>query len=210
MRQLAQEIFIPAGCARAFTVSAGQVIRLAQVEEKQVADAVFLNAADHRESFHPGYSAILNGVEGIGGTRRLTKLYSKPPGEHVMATVTDDPVGVHWAYSGVRCSRMTYRVRDKVEVPPHRSCQDNLAEVLAPYGLGPDDVPEVFNIWMNVEIDPISDLFVIKPPLVGADGYIEIRADMELLVAISACPSDIAPVNDYRIKPLRVLIYDGG
>ena len=33
----------------------------------------------------------------------------------------------------------------------HRSCQDNLAEVLAPYGLGEDDVPDVFNAFMNVD-----------------------------------------------------------
>ena len=208
MRKLVQEILIPAGYARAFEVSIGQVFRLAQVEEKQVADAAFLNADDYRETFHPGYSAFLNGVEGIGSTKRLTKLYSKPPRENVMATVIDDPVGIHWAYLGARCSRITYKLRDQVDAPPRRSCQENLAEVLVPYGLGPDDVPEVFNIWMNVDIDPETVRFLIKPPLVGRDQYIDIRAEMNLLVAASACPSDRAPVNDYRIKPLKALIYE--
>jgi uncharacterized protein YcgI (DUF1989 family) len=30
---------------------------------------------------------------------------------------------------------------------------------------------------------------------------------MDLLVAVSACPSDIAAINDYRTKPLRAQIY---
>jgi len=206
--QLAQEILIPAGYAKAFQVSVGQVVRLAQVEEKQVADAVFLNADDYRETFHAGNSAYLNSIEGIGSTKRLTKLYSKPPRENVMMTVIDDPVGIHFAYMGNRCSRMIYKLRDNVDAPPHRSCQDNLAEALAPYGLGPDDVPEVFNIWMNVDIDPVTYRFEVKPPTVGPDDYIDLRAEMNLLIAISACPSDLASVNDHRIKPLKALIYN--
>ena len=124
-----------------------------------------------------------------------------------MATVIDDPVGVHFPYIGTRCSRLIYKLRDNVDAPPHRTCQDNLAEAIAPYGLRPDDVPDVFNVWMNVDIDD-DGCFVIKPPVVGPDGYIDIKAEMNLLVAVSACPSDIAPVNDFKIKPLKVVIYE--
>jgi len=206
-RDLVEDIFIPAGHAVSFRVQRGQIFRLLQVEEKQVADAVFLNAHDYKETFHAGHSTYLNCIEGIGNTKRLAKLYSGPARENVMLTVVDDPVGIHFAYIGNRCSRMIYKLRDKVDAPPHRSCQDNLAEALAPYGLGPDDVPEVFNIWMNVDIDPETLCFVNMPPTVGHDDYLDLRAEMDLLVAVSACPSDIAAVNDFRIKPLRAQIY---
>ena len=36
-----------------------------------------------------------------------------------------------------------------VEVDGHRTCQQNLEEALAPFGVEPDLVPDVFNIWMN-------------------------------------------------------------
>ncbi len=204
---LLDEIPIAAGHASAFHVARGQVLRLAQVEEKQVADAVFINADDRRETFHAGHSAYLNSIEGIGSTKRLAKLYSGPARENVMATVVDDPVGLHFAYMGNRCSRMIYKLRDNVDAPPHRSCQDNLAEALAPYGFGPDEVPDVFNIWMNVDIDPVTARFVVRPPTVGQGDYIDLRAEMDLIVAISACPSDVASVNDHRLKPLKALLY---
>jgi uncharacterized protein YcgI (DUF1989 family) len=124
-----------------------------------------------------------------------------------MFTVIDDPVGVHYAYAGARCNRLSYKFRDNIDAPPHRSCQDNLAEAIAPYGLTPDDVPDVFNIWMNVDIDPKTNLFVIKPPLVKKGDYIDMRAEMDCLVAVSACPSDKIATNNYGIKPLKVEIY---
>lgn len=201
----AQRILIPAGEARAFMVPRGKKFRLIQVEGEQVADAIFFNANDYREVFHAGHTVYMACLEDTGTIRRVTKLYSKPPRENVMLTVTDDRAGLHFASIGTRCSRLIYRTRDRVPAPPHRTCQDNLAEAIAPYGLTPDDVPDVFNIWMNVEIDR-HDRFVVKPPLVKKDDYIELRAEMDCLAAISACPSDIAAVNNFRIKPLRVEI----
>jgi hypothetical protein len=206
-RKIVKEIFIPAGEARAFIVNKGQIFRLMQVEEKQVADVIFFNANDYRETFHAGHSIWLNCIEKVGNIKRITKLYSKPPKENLMAVVIDDPVGVHFPYIGTRCSRLIYKLRDNVDAPPHRTCQDNLAEAIAPYGLGPDDVPDVFNVWMNVDIDE-NGCFIIKPPVAGPGDYIDIRAEMDLLVAVSACPSDIAPVNDFRIKPLKVILYE--
>lgn len=202
-----QEILIPAREARAFIVRRGQRFRLTQVEGEQVADAIFINANDYREAFHAGHTVYMACLEGTGNIKRVTHLYSKPPRENVMLTVTADPVGVHFAHIGTRCSRLIYRTRDKVDAPPHRTCQDNLAEAIAPYGLTPDDVPDVFNIWMNVDIDE-HGRFVVKPPTVKRDDFIELRAEMDCLVAVSACPSDRAAVNNFRIKPLRAAIYD--
>lgn len=206
MSSVSNEILIPAGEARAFVVRRERKWRLIQVEGEQVADAIFFNANDYRETFHAGHTAYLACIEKTGNIKRVTKLYSKPPRENVMLVVTDDPVPLHFAYIGNRCSRLIYRLRDKVQAPPHRTCQDNLAEAIAPFGLTPDDVPDVFNIWMNVDIDA-NGYFTVKPPIVKKNDYIEFRAEMDCLVAISACPQDVAPVNNFRVKPLRVEVY---
>ena len=66
-----------------------------------MADIRFLNANDYREQFSAGNSVGLNCSEGIGGNRRLTKVYSRAPWQNVMLTVIDNPVGEHLYEHGV-------------------------------------------------------------------------------------------------------------
>jgi len=202
-RKLVQEFIVPAGEARAFMLKKGQVLRIVEVEGKQVADIVFLNAHDYKEAFHAGHTVVANQLQGIGTITKPTKLYSHPARENVMLTVIDDKVGVHFAHQGTRCSKLLYEIRGQ---KGHRNCQDHLAKALEPYGLAPEDVPDVFNLWMNVDIE--NGRFIFKPSLADKGDYIDLLAEMDLLVAISACPQDLTPINDYKLKSLGVQIYD--
>src|SRR5947207_15293323 len=65
-RDLVEDIFIPAGHAVSFTVQRDQIFRLLQVEVKQVADVVFLNANDHKETIHAGNPHYLHCTERVG------------------------------------------------------------------------------------------------------------------------------------------------
>jgi uncharacterized protein YcgI (DUF1989 family) len=65
-----------------------------------------------------------------------------------------------------------YKMRDNVSVPPHRSCQTNLAEPIAPYGLSLADVPDVYNVFMNVGV--LNNRVIIRPPIVKKDDYIDL------------------------------------
>jgi uncharacterized protein YcgI (DUF1989 family) len=201
-----KEMIVPAGKAIAFEVARDDTFRIAQVEGRQVADVVLINADNYKEYFSAGHSIYLNCIEGTGNIRKFTKFWSRPPMENVMATVIEDTVGVHFTYIGSRCSRMIYKLRHNIDAPPHRTCQDNLAEALAPHGLSADEIPpEVFNLWMNVEIDD-NGCFRLKPSLAGPSDFIELKANMNLLIGVSACPSDMVAVNDFRIKPLKVVL----
>jgi uncharacterized protein YcgI (DUF1989 family) len=197
---------IPACEARAFLVKRGQLIRIIELDGKQVADVAIFNADDHRERFNASQTVFLNALQGIGNVKKISKLYSNPPRENVMFTVTHDRVGVHFPLLGGKCTRKLYALRDGL--PSHLNCQDNLAEALLPHGLMPDDVGDVFNVFMNVEITD-AGLFEIKPPVSRKGDYLEMRAEMNCLVAISACPGDTAPTNDFRPKPLGVEIREG-
>ncbi|MCH9037445.1 MAG: urea carboxylase-associated family protein [Chloroflexi bacterium] len=207
-RKIINEVHIPAGHGRAVTVEKGQVVRLSNPEGGQACDAAFFNAHNYKEVFHPGVSVYYNFYQGIGNTRRLTKLYSKPPRSNLMLTVIDDPVGIHWAYMGSRCNKLIYKLRDNVDCPPHRSCQDNLAEAIEPYGLTGDDVPEVMQIWMDVYIDPETMMFVINPSPAKKGDYIEMRAEMDVLAAFSACPSDKVQTNHGKPNPLDIQVWE--
>lgn len=94
-RRLVEEFVIPKCSSKAFLLTKGQVLRVIAHEGKQVADLRFLNAHDYREQFAAWNSLSLNSIEGIGGLKRIKKLYSKPPWQNVMLTVIDDKVGDH-------------------------------------------------------------------------------------------------------------------
>jgi uncharacterized protein YcgI (DUF1989 family) len=197
--EIIDDFIIPATYGKAFIVKKGQILTIIEVEGKQMVDATFLNANDLKEVFHAGMTAAINMIDGEGNLYRVKKLYSKPPRDNVMLTVVDDPVGVHLAWNGGRCSRKFYE--QHANNPNHRSCQDNLAEALAPYGLTEDDVPDVFNAFMNVGGIEEGRFETLEPVTKKGD-YISLRAEMDILAAISACPFDFL----YTPKPLQIQI----
>jgi uncharacterized protein YcgI (DUF1989 family) len=61
---------------------------------------------------------------------------------------------------------------------------------------------------MNVDLREDGS-FVIKPTQVTKDDYIELRAEMDVLAAVSACPADTSPTNGGKCRPLGIRIYEG-
>jgi len=203
--QTVSEFVIPAREGRAFEVSKGQVFRINQITGGQVGDCVFYNAHDYREMFHVGQSWAINGILGTGTAKSFSHFYSKPPRENLMMTVVADTVKNHWGNMGGRCSRRLYELRDNLA--EHRSCQENLTEALEPYGLSGDDVFDIFNVFMNVDLHTDGS-FTMCPTEATADDYIDFRAEMDLLVAVSACPADTSPTNNGMSNPLGIKIFE--
>lgn len=199
-----EEFVIPARHGRAFVVKKGQIFRIFPMEDGQVGDCVFYNADDTREWFHVGQSWAINGILGTGTAKSFRHFYSKPPRENVMMTVLEDTYPCHWGNMGGRCSTRLYQLRDAI-AHGHRSCQENLTEALAPHGLSGDEVMDVFNVFMNVDLFPDGS-FKIKPTGVTRHDYIEMRAEMNVLAAVSACPADTSATNGGACKPLGVRI----
>lgn len=204
MRRTLEDFVIPAGHGRAFVVPRGAVLRIHLVEDRQVGDCCFFNAQDHREVFHVGQSWALNVMLGTGNAKSFQHFYSKPPRENVMLTVLEDTVRNHWGNMGGRCSRRLYALTAGEGM--HRSCQENLTEALAPFGLSGDDIIDIFNVFMNVDMQPDGS-FTILPPTANKGDYIDLRAEMDVLAAVSACPSDRRATNDGRAKPLGITVF---
>ena len=68
-----------------------------------------------------------------------------------------------------------------------------------------DDIVDVFNVFMNADLRPDGS-FTILPPTARKGDYIELRAEMNVLAAVSACPADRNATNDGRAKPLGITI----
>ncbi len=206
--ELVDEFVIPATEGRATVVQKGQILRIHQITGRQVGDCTFYNANDLRETFHVGQSWAINVILGTGTSKSFPHFYSKPPRENIMLTVIDDTCRNHWGNMGGRCSTRLYELRDKLAAGSHRSCQENLTEAVAPWGLSGDDIFDIFNVFMNVELYPDGG-FKILPTEVGPDDYIDLRAEMDVLAAVSACPADTSPTNGGKSGPLGIKVFSG-
>ncbi len=200
------KFIIPKCTGKAFKVDKGQTFRVIECEGKQVASLIFLNAQNYKEQFMAEFSGGLNYFhpEQLGSHYRLTKLYSKVPYENVMLTVTDNEIGDH--FLGTHCTRT---MMDVWKVPDHRSCTDNFTDALKEYGLALEDIysPSVFNAFANVTIDPMGDGTIrIDPPRTEKGDFIEFRAEMDVLVAVSVCPDDQSAMNDHSCKAIEIQI----
>jgi uncharacterized protein YcgI (DUF1989 family) len=176
----------------AFELRAGQLLRVIDLEGEQVADLTAFNSSDKSEWLSSGRS--------IDYANRiyLTKgdvLYSNRS-RPIFAIVEDD-VGRH-DFLLTPCSAETFQIIYK-NAAPHPSCFNNLATHLAAFGVAPDSIPTTFNIFMNVEIDAKGELKIL-PPRSRAGDSIVLRAEMDLIVGLTACSAEMS--NNYRFKPI--------
>jgi uncharacterized protein len=89
---------------------------------------------------------------------------------------------------------ITYK-RPLSEMPP-RGCTENLGTALAPYGIAIEDVPSPFNIFQHMIIHADTGELEhshLRPKPPGA--HVILRAEMNLLAAISTCPDMAAGGN---------------
>ena len=197
------DIIVPARHGRACRVEQGQVLRIYQTEGQQVGDVAFFNADDPHEQFHVGQTWALNVMLEHGTARAFRYFYSKPPYENVMLTVIEDTVRAHFGQCGGRCSSKLLAMRDGAQ--DARSCQENLAEALAPFGIDGKDIGDCFNVFMNVELNQDGG-FTVKVPATKPGDYIDLRAEMNIIAAVSACPNETGPVNNFRAKSLGIQV----
>jgi uncharacterized protein YcgI (DUF1989 family) len=193
MATLVERVEIPKCEGRSLTILAGQELRVVAVEGPQAADLVAWNAADIRESLSSWLTRHMSHNFG-----RARAVYTKLPAGRVMFEVLDDRPGMLWLSPG-RCNRLKYGD------PDHPNCQDILAATIEPYGLSAFDVPEVLNIFMNPRLHEDGTYEFLASPVEPGD-FFAMRAAMDAVVAVSACPDD-APYNAGRPKPLRLEIW---
>ena len=204
--RIIEDIVVPARHGRACLVRKGQILRIHLIEGQQVGDCAFINADNPREQFHVGQSWALNVMFGHGNARAPRYFYSKPPWENLMLTVVEDTVKNHFTSCGGRCSLKLLAKRDSLQGPDVRACQENMAEALEPFGITGEDIGDAFNVFMNVEYKNDGSFTVLVPETKAGD-YIDLRAEMNVVAAVSACPNDTGPVNNYQAKPLGVQVY---
>lgn len=183
---------------KAFTLKKGQKLKVIDPRGEQVSDMVLFNANDTREKLSSGKTLDFE------ETLLITKgnyLWSNR--SQKMMNILEDTNGRN-DFLLAPCSPETFQIMYN-NPEYHPSCFENLYTSLAPYDIKPDDVPTAFNIFMNVQFGADGKLSV-DPPLSKAGDHIIFVAEMDLIVALTACSAEDS--NNGTFKPIHYQILD--
>lgn len=177
----------------AFRLRAGETLVVSDPEGEQVADLYAVSEGDRSEALSSGRSIDYAETIFLTTGHVLYSNRSRP-----MFAIVGDAVGRH-DFLLTPCSQQTFEIIYGVS-EPHPSCLENLSAAFAPFGIAPDAIGTTFNIFMNVAIAPDGRLSVL-PPLSKPGDSIELRAEMDLIVGLTACSAEMS--NNYAFKPIH-------
>ncbi|QDH34685.1 urea carboxylase-associated family protein [Porphyrobacter sp. YT40] len=189
---------IPPRSGTAFVLREGQSLTVIDPEGTQVSDMVAFALDDHGEVISNGRTFDYEETILLTTGAHLWSNRSRK-----MLRIEHDDVGRH-DFLLTPCSRDTF-THFYPDKPVHRGCFGNLAEALAPHGIGADQIPTAFNIFMNVPVSETGKIEVL-PPLSRAGDSIRLRAQMDLLIGLTACSAYAS--NGGSFKPIDYIIGD--
>lgn len=179
-------------------IKQGDSFRVYCPEGSQVADLWAFNSADASEFLSAEHtrSTLEKLVPAVGDA-----LYSNR--RHAMLTIMEDTSPGDHDLLMSACDPRRYELLG--HSGHHRSCAENLCHAMDEAGQTIHELPSPFNIFQKVTVAP-SGKIAIVPPGVVAGQYLELRAETDLLIVVSACPMDIAKTNgpDGSIKPILI------
>jgi uncharacterized protein YcgI (DUF1989 family) len=178
---------IPARKGSAARMQAGQVLRVINTHGSQVVDFWAFNNPDLGEcmSMEHTRGMLCKITPQVGDS-----LYTNQR-RVILTMVEDTSPGVHDTLIA-SCDR--YRYEQLGAKGFHDNCTDNLGHALAHIGLARVVHPAPFNLFMNIPIQNGNALSFAAP--VGRTGdSVSFRAEMDCVVAFSACPQDMLPIN---------------
>lgn len=197
MKVVKQERIAPQ-TGTAFRINKGQLLKVIDPQGEQVSDLVAFNAEDIGEHISSGKT--LDFMETIYITAGH-KIYSNL--SQVMLSILEDTNGRN-DFLLAPCSPETFQILYNNH-NYHPSCFENLYTNLEAFGITPQQVPTAFNVFMNVQLDDAGKI-TVAPPTSKAGDYLLLRAEMDLIIGMTACSAEQS--NNYSFKPIDLEILE--
>lgn len=190
---------IPAQSGTAFVMQAGDLLEVRDPMGEQVADLFAVALRNHDVLYSAGRTLDYAGKLYLSVGDRLYANDSQ-----VMFTLIEDSVGRHDTTLTPCSQRMFERLYGVTG--HHPSCEENLWRALEPHGLRRSQIGTTFNIFMNVFFDAQGTM-TVGCPWSRAGDHLLLRAEMDLLVGLTACSAEGS--NNGHCKPIDWRLHRG-
>ena len=183
-------------------VKQGDILRLVDLEGQQAIDFLCYSAADQIDRYSAANTMKLNGNIYLGQGSVLWSMRA-----HRMMTIVEDScASAHDTLYGC-CSIEIDEIRyGKTKT---QSCQSNFESELAKHGMGPKDMVANINFFMYAPVAPDGAVAIADSKSKPGD-YVDLRAEMDVLVVLSNCPERDNAASGDGPSPIRAIVYSPG
>lgn len=184
-------------------VKAGETLRILDLEGNQAADTLFYNAENPAER----YSAT-DTIREQGNVYLTTGSKLRSNENNVMLEIVADTCGRHDTLGGA-CATESNTVRYDLEKRCMHACRDSWMLAIAEhpeYGISKRDISHNINFFMNVPVTEEGGL-TFEDGISAPGKYVELRAEMDVIVLLSNCPQLNNPCNGYNPTPVECLVW---
>jgi urea carboxylase-associated protein 1 len=194
---------VEAGDPFVFEITEGQYLRIVDLEGNQAVDTIFYNAHDYSDR----YSAQ-DTIREQGNIYLTTGTSLLSTNGNTLLKITSDTCGRHDTLGGA-CATESNMVRYDLTKGHMHACRNTFLKGIQLWNHGMDkrDITSNINFFMNVPVTPDGQL-TFEDGVSDAGKYVELRAEMDVLMVISNCPQLNNPCNGYNPTPIQILIWD--
>src|SRR5688572_447883 len=184
----------------------GQTLRLTDLEGGACVAALFYNADDPLERYNMPDTLKAQHIA------RLTAgdvLFSDMG--RILCSIVKDTCGWHDPLSGCANAALVAEKYGEARYQEHRNAYhrnayDSFVIELAKYGLGPRDMAAPINFFSKVVVAD-SGAMTFVPGNSTAGTYVELRAEMDVLVILNTCQHPLDPSPHYEPRPIALTVF---
>ncbi len=181
----------------------GQIVRIVDLEGNQAVDTLFYSAHDYSDRYSAQDTIREQGNLYLTTGTRLISTEG-----HVLLIILADTCGRHDTLGGA-CAQESNMVRYAIEKRSMHACRQSFVRAIQhwKHGLEKRDITSNINFFMNVPVTPDGGL-TFADGVSEAGKYVELLAEMDVLMVVSNCPQLNNPCNAYNPTPVQILIWD--
>lgn len=200
--QLFEDLVQP-GATWSHILKRGTAIRITDVQGNANVGAILYNWENPAERYNMPDTLKAQHIA------RLTSgnvLYSDMG--RVLCSVTEDTVGWHDPLSGCANATVVQAKYGEARYQEHRNANyqnayDGFVIELAKYGLTPRDMAPTVNFFSKVVVDETGAMHFASGNS-RAGGFVELRAEMNVLIILNTCQHPLDPNTKYEPRPVQL------
>jgi urea carboxylase-associated protein 2 len=189
---------VPGGWYWTTRLNRGEIMRLINVSGESCVSMLAWNSADPSERLNHADTVKVQWSASLRKGRVILSDMGR-----VLFSITEDTCGAHDALMGGSTAGAN---EARYGIGAFRNTRDNFILAAGKLGLDRRDVMPCVNFFAPVSIDGGGN-FVWDSNRRHAGDFVDLRAEMDLLVALSNCPHPLDPSPSYAQESVKVVRY---